>query len=72
MKFPDFWPCGANISSASSVGRAPLFFAGRAKEVLRKLRNEVLPDERAPIIRILRKVSSNSQCFPGKAQYQLT
>jgi hypothetical protein len=53
MKFPDFEPCGAKISSAISAGRVPLFFAGRAREVLRKLRNEVLPDERAPMMRML-------------------
>jgi len=41
----------------SSVGLAPLFFAGRAREVLRKLRKEVLPAERAPMMRILKMVS---------------
>lgn len=45
--------CGANISSASSVTRAPLFFGGRASEVLRKLRNDVLPEDRAPMMRML-------------------
>ena len=52
MKFPDFWLCGAKTSS-DPVGRALLFLAGSAREVLRKLRNEVLPDEREPMIRIL-------------------
>lgn len=45
------------MSSTSSAGRVPLFFAGRAREVLRKLRNEVLPDDRDPMMRMLRKVS---------------
>jgi hypothetical protein len=45
--------CGAKISSASSVGRVPLFFGGRASEVLRKLRKDVLPEERAPMMRML-------------------
>jgi hypothetical protein len=45
--------CGAKISSASSLGRVPLFFAGRASEVLRKLRKDVLPEDRAPMMRIL-------------------
>lgn len=31
----------------------PLFFAGRASEVLRKLRKDVLPEDRAPMMRIL-------------------
>ena len=47
--------CGAKISSASSAGRVPLFFGGRASEVLRKLRKEVLPEERAPMMRMLRR-----------------
>jgi len=46
------------MSSASSVGRVGLFFAGRAKEVLRKLKKEVFPDERAPMMRILGIISS--------------
>ena len=54
---PDLEFCGANISSASSAGLVPLFFGGRASEVLRKLRKEVLPDERAPMMRMLNRVS---------------
>jgi hypothetical protein len=39
----------------------PLFFEGRAREVLRKLRKDVLPEARAPMIRILgnRSVSTD-------------
>jgi hypothetical protein len=39
----------------------PLFFGGRAREVLRKLRKDVLPEARAPMIRILgnRSVSTD-------------
>lgn len=44
-------------SLRGSAARAGFFLAGRAREVLRKLRNEVLPDERAPIIRMLGTVS---------------
>jgi hypothetical protein len=46
------------MSSTSSFGRLPpRFFGGRAREVLRKLRKEVLPEERAPMMRILAVVS---------------
>jgi hypothetical protein len=39
----------------------PLFFGGRAREVLRKLRKDVLPEARAPMIRMLgnRSVSTD-------------
>jgi hypothetical protein len=38
----------------------PLFFAGRAREVLRKLRKEVLPEAREPMMRILWRVSCDA------------
>ncbi len=41
------------MSSASSVGRFDLFFGGSAREVLRNSRNDVLPDDCAPMIRML-------------------
>jgi len=44
----------------------PLFFAGRAREVLRNSRKEVLPDERAPMMRILQKVSSDLPQMDGR------
>ena len=43
------------MSSTSSVGRVPLFLAGRASEVLRKFRKLVLPEDRVPMMRILLK-----------------
>jgi hypothetical protein len=66
MNVPFLDPVGANISSASSVGRAPLFLAGRAKEVLRNSRKEVFPDERAPMMRILVGVISRSLFVKGR------
>ena len=48
------------MSSASSDGRLDLFFGGRAREVFRNSRNEVFPDERAPMIKMLCKVNSYS------------
>ena len=46
----------------------PLFFGGSASEVFRKLRKDVLPEDRAPMMRMLDR--SQLECNFDKA-YQL-
>ena len=56
------------MSSASSVGRVARFLAGRAREVLRKLRKEVLPEDRVPMMRMLlrgQRVTSTRRILAG-------
>lgn len=60
MNFPDLGVRGANISSANGSG-FDLFLGGIAREVLRKLRKDVLPAPRAPMMRTLQSCQYKSR-----------
>lgn len=54
MKLPDGGKLGLESSSVLLLAR---FFAGRARDVLRNSRNEVLPAFWVPMMRMLKSIS---------------